>query len=189
MEEVLFEDQRDKYPVSWSPDGQHILYLSTGGPTSGDLFVLPLSGDRKPVPFLNTEFFEAAGQFSPDGRWIAYLSNESGRNEVYVAPFSGQGGKRQVSTNGGNYPRWTRNGSEIVYVAPDKTLMAAQVNGKGAAFDVGAVTPLFRSRIATVRYEYAVSSDGQRFLINTLPEETASSPITLVLNWTTTLKK
>ena len=188
MEDVLLEDQLEKFPVSWSPDGQRILYVSVGGPTSNDLFVLPLAGDRKPVPFLNTQFSEAPGQFSPDGRWIAYGSNESGRVEIYVAPFSGQGGKRQISTNGGNTPRWSRNGSELVYVAPDNTLMAAQVNGKGTTFDVGAVTPLFRSRMAPLRYEYAASSDGQRFLINTFPEETTSSPITVVLNWTAGLK-
>ena len=97
-EEVLLEDNLDKYPTSWSPDGRFILYSSFGGPTGNDLFVLPLSGDRKPFPFLQTQFNEAFGQFSPDGRWVAYASNESGRNEVYVAPFPGPGGKWQVST-------------------------------------------------------------------------------------------
>ena len=153
------------------------------------MFVLPLSGDRKPVPFLNTPFSEAPGQFSPDGRWIAYASNESGRSEIYVAPFPGQGGKWQISTNGGDFPRWSRNGSEIVYVARGNMLMAAQVKGAGTGFDVGAVTALFRSPMATTRYEYGVSSDGQRFLINTLSEQTASSPIMVILNWTAGLKK
>jgi len=188
MEEVLLEDQNEKYPLSWSPDGQRILYVRAGGTTGNDLFVLPLSGDRKPVPLLNTQFSEAPGQFSPDGRWVAYSSNESGRNEVYVVPFSGQGGKWQVSAGGTN-ARWTRNGSEIVYMSPDNTLMAAEVNGRGTGFEVGAVTPLFRTRIAPTRYEYDVTADGQRFLINTLPEQTTSSPITVVLNWTAGLKK
>jgi eukaryotic-like serine/threonine-protein kinase len=188
-EEPLLEDQRDKLPVSWSPDGQRILYVAFGGPSSNDLFVLSLSGDRKPVPFLNTPFSEHSAQFSPDGRWIAYASNESGANEVYVAPFSGQGGKRQISTNGGNDPRWSRNGSELIYVAPDNTLMAAQVDGKGTAFDVGTVTPLFHSLMGFGRYDYAVASDGQQFLIDTIPAETTSTAVTVVLNWTAGLKK
>ena len=91
-EDVLLEDNLDKYPVSWSPDGRFILYDSIGSATGLDLWVLPLSGDRKPVPFLTTKFNEAAGQFSPDGRWVAYQSDESGKNEVYVAPFPGPGG-------------------------------------------------------------------------------------------------
>ncbi len=142
-ETLLYEDGRDKFPISWAPDGQHLLYVSSGGPTTNDLFVLPLSGDRKPTPFANTQFSEAPGEFSPDGRWIAYTSNESGQNEVYVAPFVGQGGKWQISTVGGSSARWTRNGSEIVYLSPDETMMAADVNGKGTGFQVGAVRPLF----------------------------------------------
>ena len=104
-EEVLLEDNLDKLHLSWSPDGRFILYsTSSASPQTGaDLFVLPLSGDRKPVPFLKTQFNELAGQFSPDGQWVAYVSNESGRNEVYVAPFPGPGGKWQISTCRRNY--------------------------------------------------------------------------------------
>ena len=189
-EEVLLEDNLDKYPTSWSPDGRFILYRHQCPQTRAQLFVLPLSGDRKPVPFLNTKFDESFGQFSPDGRWVAYRSNESGRNEVYVAPFPGPGGKWQISTAGGDRPRWRRDGSEIFYLAPDNKLMAAAVNGKGASFEVGAVKPLFEARFVTGgRYQYAVSADGQRFLINTTPEQAASAPITVVLNWTAGLKK
>ena len=110
------------------------------------------------------------GQFSPDGRWVAYVSDESGRNEVYVAPFPGPGGKWQISTAGGTYPRWRRDGTEIFYVSPDSKLMSAAVNGKGLSFEVGAVTPLFETHLVTgSRYAYDVSADGQRFLINTTP--------------------
>jgi Tol biopolymer transport system component len=189
-EDALFEDNLEKYPVSWSPDGRFILYVSFGSPTGLDLWVLPLSGDRKPVPFLNTKFNEAAGQFSPDGRWVAYQSDESGKNEVYVTPFPGPGGKWQISTGGGGFPRWRHDGNEIFYLAPDNKLMAAAVNGKGSSFEVGAVKPLFETRaVVGLRNRYAVSADGPRFLINTAPEQAASAPITVVLNWTTGLKK
>jgi len=189
-EELLFEDQFDKVPTSWAPDGQHLLYISFGGAaTSNDLFVLPLSGERKPTPFATMPFSEAPGAFSPDGRWIAYGSNESGTNELYVAPFPARGGKWQVSNAGAGPFRWSRNGDEIVYLAPDGALMAVDVNGRGTAFQVGAVKPLFRARIAPTRYEWAVTPDGQRFLINTPPEQTESPPITVVLNWAAGLKK
>jgi dipeptidyl aminopeptidase/acylaminoacyl peptidase len=189
-EDVLFEDNLEKYPVSWSPDGRFILYDSFGSPTGLDLWVLPLSGDRTPVPFLNTKFNEAAGQFSPDGRWVAYQSDESGKNEVYVTPFPGPGGKWQISTGGGSFPRWRHDGNEIFYLAPDNKLMAAAVNGKGSSFEVGAVKRLFETRaVVGLRNRYAVSADGPRFLINTAPEQAASAPITVVLNWTAGLKK
>src|SRR4029077_15422640 len=116
---VLVEDKLNKTPVSWSPDGRFIMYVSSGSATGNDLFVLPLSADRKPVPFLQTKFNEGAGQFSPDGRWVAYQSDESGKYEVYVAPFPGPAGKWQISTAGGTNPRWRRDGTEIFYMAPD----------------------------------------------------------------------
>ena len=183
-EDVLLEDNRQKTPVSWSADGRFILYRSGGGPTGNDLFVLPLSGDRKPIPFVNTQFGEVTGAFSPDGRWVAYVSNESGRNEVYVAPFPGPGGKRQVSTGGGTQPRWRRDGMEMFYFTPDNTLMAAAVDGRGASFEAGEVKPLFETRRTGARSQYAVSTDGQRFLINTASEQAASAPIAVVVNWT-----
>jgi serine/threonine protein kinase/Tol biopolymer transport system component len=186
-EEVLVEDGLDKYPLSWSPDGRFILYADR---TNNNLFVLPLFGDRKPFPFLKTQFNGVSAQFSPDGHWVAYQSNESGKFEVYVAPFPGPGGKWQISTGGGSLPRWRRDGTEIFYLDPDNNLMAAAVNGKGRIFDVGAVKPLLGTHAAQGgRYRYDVSADGQRFLVNTLPEQTASAPITVVLNWTTGIKK
>ena len=188
-EEVLLEDNLDKRPMSWSADGRHILYTSAGGPTGNDLFVLPLSGDRKPIPFITTQFSEAQGQFSPDGRWVAYVSNESGQNDVYVAPFPGPGGKWLISTAGGSWPRWGRDGAEIFYLTAENKLMAAEVNGKGASFEVGAVKSLFDMRAPAGGYRYDVSADGQRFLINFLPEQSSAAPITVVLNWTAALQK
>jgi Tol biopolymer transport system component len=187
-DEVLFKDGLEKYPSSWSPDSRFILYYTLGG--QSDLTVLPLSGDRKPVPFLKTRFNERGGQFSPDGRWVVYYSDESGKNEIYVAPFPGPGGKWQISTAGGVYPRWRRDGTEIFFLAPDNKLMAAAVNGRGPSFEVGAVEPLFETHALNgFRFPYGVSADGQRFLINTFSEQDASAPITIILNWAAGLKK
>jgi hypothetical protein len=119
---------------------------------------------------------------------VAYASNESGRFEVYVAPFPGPGGKRQVSTAGGNYPRWRRDGTESFYLDPERTLVAAPVNGRGASFEVGVMKPLFETRTAPPRYAYAVTADGQRFLINTDPDQAATAPTTVVVNWTASLQ-
>jgi serine/threonine protein kinase len=191
IEEVLVEDNLEKIPVSWSPDGRFILYSSTGSHPGTDLFVLPLSGNRKPVPFVPTRFSESQGQFSPDGRWVAYTSFESGRAEVYVAPFPGSGGKWQISSAGGSSPRWRRDGTEIFFLASDNALMAAAVNGKASSFQVGTVKPLFQTHLIGPRHEYDVSTDGQKFLINSTPQQNggAPAPITVVLNWTAGLKK
>jgi Tol biopolymer transport system component len=187
-EEVLLEDNVDKYAANWSPDGRFLLYRAGAAPY--DIFILPLSGDRKPVPFLQTKFSEQHGQFSPDGRWVAYVSNESGTGEVYVVPFPGPGGKWQISAGGGAYPKWSRDGTELFYLAPDNKLMTAAVNGKGASFEIGAVKTLFETRAVTgLGHPFNVSADGQRFLINTLPEQSGSAPITVVVNWTAGVKK
>jgi Tol biopolymer transport system component len=190
-EDVLLSDSLfDKHPTSWSPDARFILYMAFGGTTGTDLWALPLFGDRKPFPFLQTQFNEAAGQFSPDGRWIAYISAQSGRNDVYVAPFPGPGGTWQISTAGGANPRWRRDGKEILYLALDNKLMAAAVNGQSSGFEVGAVRPLFDVRQRPgQRSSFDVSADGQRFLVNTLVEQASSAEITLVVNWTAGLKK
>ncbi|MFQ5926104.1 MAG: protein kinase [Terriglobia bacterium] len=198
-EAVLLESEGAKFAASWSSDGRFIAYDHNDpkGKTKTDLWVLPLSGDRTPVAFRQTEFDETWAQFSPDGRWLAYVSDESGRKEVYVAPFQvgpegepslGQGGKWQVSTAGGDRVRWNRNGKELFYLAPDNKLMVAQVETKGSSFEVGTVRPLFETRpVGQLDWVYDVSRDGQRFLVNTIVAEQATAPITLVVNWTADL--
>jgi len=191
-EEELLADSVDKVPFDWSPDGRFILFGVGAFQAGTDLWVLPLFGDRKAFPVLQTPFTEVPGRFSPDGRWIAYASNESGRGEVYVASFPGPGGKWQVSTAGGSWPRWRSDAKEIFYLAPDKKLMSAAVNGAGSAFEVGAVRPLFDTRALTIGntgFMYDVSPDGQRFLVNTLAEQAAPAPITLVVNWRALLNR
>jgi Tol biopolymer transport system component len=193
-EELLFADGLEKYPTSWSPDGKFLLYFSDGDPkTKDDLWVLPMTPERsgearKPFSFAQTPFNENWGQFSPDGRWIAYQSDESQRAEIYVAPFPGPGGKRQISTAGGSEPRWRQDGKEIYYLAPDGHLMAAAVSVKGDVLDVGAVSPLFVVARVGGGYRYDVSADGQHFLVRAPTTATAAQPLTVVQNWTALLK-
>jgi len=189
-EELLLQAEYDQVPMSWSPDGQYLAYCNRGVPGTGsDIWVLPLFGDRQPIRFLQTGFLEDGPQFSPDGRWIAYVSNESGRQEVYVAPFPGPGWKLQISTVGGSKPRWRQDGREIYYLAEENRITAVGFGQKGSTFEVGSATPLFPIRTQRLGSVYLVSPDGQRFLVNTEFEEQVSSPLTLVLNWTADLKK
>ena len=194
-EEVLLADNLEKHPLSWSPDGRFLPYLSAGGPGRTDMWVLPMSGTsapegRKPTPFRQTSFTEGPGFFAPDGRWVAYMSNESGQNQVYVAPFPGPGEKWIVSTAGGTQPGWGSDGKELFYLAPDSTLMAATVKSQGATFEVGDVRPLFPVTPGGPRSFYQVSPDGQRFLVNRAPtNDAAPAPFTVVVNWTEGLRK
>jgi Tol biopolymer transport system component len=186
-EELLVETNLDKIPTSFSPDGRFLLYNVSDPKTKGDVWVLPLDGSQKPFPFLHGEFSEINAQFSPDGRWIAYSSDESSRSEIYVTPFKGDSGKRQISTGGGRLPKWRRN--EIFYLALDNKLMVSEVNVKGETFEVGVIRPLFEIRPGGPGNVYDVTTDGQRFLVNAAVEQQITAPITLVLNWATDLKK
>ena len=154
------------------------------------LWALPLTGDAKPFPVVQTTFDETQGQLSPDVRWLAYTSNESGRDEVYVRPFPDAGGKWMVSTGGGSQPRWRRDGKELYYIAPDRKLMAVSVK-LGETFENGAATSLFQTEVSlpsnTNRYD--VTSDGQRFLVNQPAQSGKEAPFNVILNWTSTLKK
>src|SRR4029450_7561538 len=154
--------------------------------SSWDLWVLPLFGDRKPFRFIQSPSMEAGSQFSPDGRWLAYNSNESGESEVYVVPFPGPGGKVRISTVRGDNARWRRDGKEIFFLAGN-TLMAAGVTANGSRFDVGTVQRLFEVPMVGGYWPYDVSPDGQRFLVNALEGEVA--PLTIVVNWPAGLKK
>jgi Tol biopolymer transport system component len=190
-EELLKSDDR-KFSNDWSADGSFILYQNLHPKTNWDLWILPLSGDQKPFPFLQTEFFEFQGRFSPDGNWIAYTSNESGPWQVYVRSFPASGGKWQVSTEGGAQPQWRRDGRELFYLSTDMKLMAVEVKGDGSTFEPGVPHALFELRIPNfpgVRNNYVVAADGQRFLVASIIGEAAATPITVALNWTADLKR
>ncbi len=178
-------------PTDWSPDGRFLL-VDTGEPGITQLGVVPLAGGQKGFNFMPSPFFKYGGEFSPDTRWVAYTSRESGRDEVYVAPFPGAGGKWQVSTNGGRLARWRRDGKELFFISADNTLMAAEVSSQGSNFQIRSVRPLFRTNLATALRvsmgNYDVSADGKRFLINQTAEQANPSPVTLVVNWAADLK-
>jgi eukaryotic-like serine/threonine-protein kinase len=191
QDETLYAAQSSSISTDWSPDGRFIL-LDNNFWTLSEVDVLPLAGDRKPYPFAQSQFPQRSGHFSPDGRWVACTSRESGREEVYVAPFPGPGGKWQVSSSGGRMPRWRRDGRELYFFAEDDTLMAAEVEASQQKFEVKNVRPLFHVNLAPESRErsgsFDVTADGSRFIINTSSDE-AQSPITLVLNWTAEFKK
>ncbi len=182
------------YADSWSRDGKYLLYEKNGTvKTKIDLWVLPMLGDPTPFPYLQSAFVESHAQFSPDGRWVAYVSDESGRAEVFVQSFPVSGGKWQISTAGGDQPQWRGDGKELFYIAPDRNLMAVTVSG-GSNFEAGRPTVLFQTAvpltgIADDRNNYVTTQDGQRFLVNNLANMTNSQPLTLVLNWAADLKK
>jgi serine/threonine protein kinase len=198
-ERSILVNEQDKTPLDWSLDGRVLLYASQDPKTGSDLWALPLAGERKPFPVVQTRFDERQGQFSADGRWVAYVSNETGSDEVYIRAFPGPGGKWQASTAGGIDPRWRRDGQELFYVAPDGKLMAVpiQIGADRSTLSPGAPVALFSTRFATganvnlgwlSRPQYAVAPDG-RFLMNVTVEDTTASPITIVQNWNAALKK
>ena len=189
QEQLLFQSDEAKFAYDWSRDGRYIAFQSRGKKTGWDLWVLPTFGDRKPILFLQTPFNEQRPAFSPDGRWIAYQSNESGRPEIYVQNFPGPGGKWQASTAGGIEPAWRADGKELYYAALDQKLMAVDIQA-GETFEAGVPRPLFRATvqpIGNVRSHYPPSADG-RFLLPLLGRESMVLT-TVVVNWNAGLSR
>jgi len=191
-EELLLATPQNKSVTDWSRDGRFMLFRSVDPELSHDLWALPLDGDKRPFPVVRTRFVEPYGQFSPDGRRVAYQSNESGRAEVYVQPFPGPGAKIQISTNGGTQMRWRRDGKELFYLALDGRVMAVPIGpGPHAAFEPGEPVPLFAARVGELvplqsgyHQSYDISPDGQRFLMQTITEDVnAPAAIMIILNW------
>jgi serine/threonine protein kinase/Tol biopolymer transport system component len=193
-EKRLLETKFPAVPSSWSSDGSLLIYQTTHPQTGGDIWALPLAGKSEPYPVVHTAADEQYGTLSPDGRWLAYISNETGAYEVYVESFPSTGFKRQVSTQGGFEPQWRRNGKELFYLAPNQTLMAVGVKSNPTTLEVTTTEALFATRIKwmeiqAVAHHYAPAPDGQRFLISSATDEARSVPVTIVLNWSASLKK
>jgi Tol biopolymer transport system component len=181
----------------WEPGGRFLLYSENAGATGWDLWALSLEGEHKSWPIQRTKFNEHWGKFSPDGKWIAYVSNESGRDEVFVRAFSpGQpegGAKWQVSTGGGFLPKWRADGTEIFFVGPDRQMMVAAVKSgpeSSGVFRAGVPRELFRTNAFMGNFSmYTITADGQRFLINQDVENAPQSFATVVVNWNSAPKK
>ncbi len=189
-DQMLLRSDSGKYPTSWSRDGQFILFENWPLRAKAGIWLLPLSGERQPRPLLQTvDFDQTGGEFSPDGRFIAYMSNESGRTEVYVRPFPLTDDKWQISSGGGQLPSWRADGKELFYVTDDGSLMSAEIRASGK-FESSVPQQLFRTNIKKTSNGlcYAAAADGQRFLINTFVEGDNPAPLIVVLNWTADLK-
>jgi Tol biopolymer transport system component len=191
--ETLLSNGADNLPTDWSRDGKSILLQSSHGSGMGNTDLVIYSVEKKvAAPWLETPFVEKAGRFSPDKRWIAYDSNESGRTEVYVRGFEPPGGKWSVSSDGGGSPVWRPDGRELFYISPDMKLMSVAV-GPGTPFQASAPAPLFKlpGEILDLGLvaQFDVTADGQRFLMNLDTPSQVQRTITLVTNWTSLLKK
>jgi serine/threonine protein kinase len=184
-ERRLLDVEGVEIPTSWSSDGRFVLF-QTQSP-GADIMVLSLA-DGKASPVVSTRFTEGSAQFSPDGRWVAYSSNETGRTEVYVAPFQRAGPRTPISTDGGGSPRWRRDGQELFYLRGDNTLVGVAIKLSASSIEVGTATPLFNAPMRPVSMPYDVTSDG-RFIVNRSLDDTTPAPISLLVNWPVALQK
>jgi eukaryotic-like serine/threonine-protein kinase len=178
-------------PTDFSPDGHLLLYVKVGGGHESRLWVHPYySKGQKDHELMESDYPQSEAHFSPDGRWLAYVSEENGRPEVYVLAFPSLSSKVQISSAGGSQPRWRRDVKELFFIAPDGTMMAVPVEAKGSTFKAETPEALFRTQIvAHGFYQYDVSADGQTFIINTRATEQGPPPITILINWETELKR
>jgi eukaryotic-like serine/threonine-protein kinase len=176
-------------PSDWSADGRFVLYTFNGNfPQTLDIWALPLSGDRKPFPVIHTEFSESQGTFSPDGRWIAYTTDETGQPNVYVQPFLRAAGKIRISPNGGRNPHWRADGRELFYIDANGTMTSVSIDAT-ATLTAGLPKTLFSAGVISTNNMYAVTRDGQRFLVDARLRNTpTATPLTVIVNWTSTLQ-
>jgi eukaryotic-like serine/threonine-protein kinase len=184
-EALLLKTDRWKQPQDWSPDGRYLIYAFVDPKTRRDLWLLPLFGEKKPVPLLVAPFSQGEARFSPDGKWFAYVSNESGRSEVYAQPFPPTGEKWQISVGGGRTARWRGVGKEIVYLAPDYMRKSVAIQ-TSPTFEAGVPKDLFKTPNS---WGFDVTPDGQRFLVNMPAADSPASPTTIVLHWDAGLPK
>ena len=190
--ELVLDTDEVKFVNDWTDDGRYLVYVSSNSTTKQDLWILPLSGDPTPQIYLRTPANEMQARVSPDGRWAAYTSDESGRHEVYVDSFPTPGMKVTISNGGGAQPQWRGDGRELFYLAADGSIVAVPFR-PGTTLRVGQSQSLFRfalpSSLSDDRNLYAVSSDGRRFLVVSLEDREAREPITMLANWTALLAR
>jgi serine/threonine protein kinase len=188
-EEMLLADtDYVKYLNDWSSDGKFVAYQQTPRGIT-EVWMLPMGTERKPTPLVQYQNTAFASAFSPDGKWLAFCSSETGEQKVYVVPFPGPGGKWQVSPGGGCFPRWRRDGKELLYLSPDNKVYSAEVKATGSSFEVGTVKSLFEIRVYRSVYGgYDVTADGQRFVFAHESGQ-PNAAITLLVNWDSQLKK
>jgi hypothetical protein len=141
------------------------------------------------TPFQQTEFDEDDAHLSPDGRWLAFGCNETGRYDIYVRPFPGPGGKWQVSTRGGDFPAWRADGRELYYVSTEGMVMAVDVDGTGGSFKAGEPRPLFSAPVLTTNVPYAVTADGKQFIIVSRAHAESSNSINVIINWNAEIER
>jgi serine/threonine protein kinase/Tol biopolymer transport system component len=199
QDELLLANGTFKYPSQWSRDGRFIVYTEFDPKTKGDIWVLPMEGgaDRKPVPFLHSEFDELHGQLSPDNHWMAYTSDETGQHEVHVRAFPASEFKKRISIAGGEQPRWRSDGRELFFIGGDRRMMAVAVkavSGTHPSLEAGTPQPLFEAHTFesanSTLFEYDVTEDGKRFLLDTIGGGSASTPsLNVVVNWDAGLRK
>jgi eukaryotic-like serine/threonine-protein kinase len=191
-EELLYKSPYVKFATDWSSDGRFIVYQEATPQNRGDLWALPLFGDQKPIPLVQSESNESQGSLSPDGHWIAYTSNEKGGSQVYIQSFPQATGKWMISTNSGSLPRWRQDGKELFYLESDTKLMAVDVKTNGNNFEASSPKWLFDVHVPatlTGGPAYAVTQNGQRFLINEIVKGSLPPRLMVIENWTALLKK
>jgi Tol biopolymer transport system component len=179
-DELLANSDTEITIDGWSPDGRSILFDRSAPQTKKDLWVLPLDGERQPVQYLSGPFNETQGRFSPDGRWVVYTSDESGKPEIYLQSYPASAAKVQVSVSGGTDPKWRADGKELFYVSADNKLVSVDVRVNGGA--VGVPKPLFA--LGELSSDYSPSADGQRFLFATQGQQGSALQYDLITNWT-----
>jgi Tol biopolymer transport system component len=189
-EELLASVDARAFPTDWSRDGRYVLFMTAGGTSRTDVWSYEV-GTRKTAPVLSTPFNEGWATFSPDGKWIAYASDENLQRQVYIRSFPGGDVKTQVSTEGGAQPQWRADGKELFFIAPDNTIMAAAISVSASGLTASTPQGLFTANVRqpkSIRNQFAVSADGQRFLILSAIDR-QPSPIVTVLNWKSLIKR
>jgi Tol biopolymer transport system component len=186
-DEELFASSSNSLAIDWSRNGRFILYQTVHPSTRSDIWALPMAPRGQPFAVANSARNERQAQLSPDGRWVAFASDESGRDEIWVQAFPEAREKWPVSASGGSQPQWRRDGRELYYISRDLKLMAVDVDSAALSFDAGVPTPLFSLRFTdqlSARNNFMPTADGRRFLINTSYAEGGTGSLAVVLGWT-----